>query len=203
MRRAAILLTILLTLCLLTGCTLQPDLLGRWETAPEETLCATVLFLSSRDHFTLIQAGRSQTGSWRLTGNQLILTFSSGGKSESPGELRCTLDRRSGTIDIGSGLRLYRQPDPDLTGYWHGDSDASGKMVSLLLTDSGYFLLQRHDTSLASTTLDGGDYLEGQWTLGGLTLTLKGTDGQTAYCSLSADGQRIFAYNAFLERITE
>ena len=57
------LLALLLVCVLLTGCTVMPDIEGKWVTSPEDTLCATVLIIEG-DRFTLIQEGRTSTGRW-------------------------------------------------------------------------------------------------------------------------------------------
>ena len=57
------LLALLLVCVLLTGCTVMPDIEGKWVTSLEDTLCATVLIIEG-DRFALIQAGRTATGRW-------------------------------------------------------------------------------------------------------------------------------------------
>ncbi|MBQ7849289.1 MAG: hypothetical protein IJ343_06150 [Clostridia bacterium] len=182
MRKLTLLLTLLLTLSLLNGCTPQPDLMGRWETSPEETLCATLLFLNGDRSFTHHQEGRNLVGTWGLHGNTLTLTHDGGA-------FTYTLDRENGRLDMGSGLHLYRQPDPDIVGWWVSTEDDIPGHTSLLLMASGCFTQEiSHTDEIDPTVLDGSDRMYGDWLLEGRLLTLRCRDKTVLRYHLSTDG---------------
>lgn len=185
MRRMTLFAALLLTLFLLAGCTPAPDLAGRWESSPEETLCATVLFLDGDQRFTHLQEGRTTTGTWGLDGNTLTLT--SGG-----GSFTYTLDREDGRLDMGDGLHLCRQPDPDIVGYWGSTEDDIPGHTSLHLMESGYFTQETsHTDAIDLTVLDGSDRADGSWALAGRLLTLRCSDKVVLQYRLSTDGTLI------------
>lgn len=185
MRKMTLLLILLLTLFILPGCTPQLDLTGRWETSPEETLCATILWLNGDSTFVHIQEGRTTEGTWVLGGDALTLTTSSG-------SFTCTLDRSTGTLLTHDGLYLYRQPDPDIAGYWMTYTDDAPKRIRLHLMDSGLFILEIYDKDEPATSLDGWEvYRTGRWALSGSLLTLRGDDRSVLTYRLNSDASRI------------
>ena len=182
MRKLTLFLTLLLTLSLLNGCVPKPDLMGRWETRPEETLCATLLFLNGDRSFTHHQEGRNLVGTWDLHGNTLTLTHDGGA-------FTYTLDRENGRLDMGSGLHLYRQPDPDIVGYWMSTEDDIPGHTSLHLMSSGYFTQETsHTDEIDPTVLDGSDCMDGHWDFAGCLLTLRCRDKTVLRYHLSTDG---------------
>lgn len=187
MRKSLLTVVLTLFLCLLTGCSRQPDLAGRWETSTNETLCATVLWLNGDHTCTYLQEGRSLDGTWQLRRNALTLTFPTG-------SVTLTLDRDRGRLDMGDGLFLYRQSDPDVVGYWMNTSDDASKRVSLQLMDSGLFILQVYDRNLPANTLDGWEeYHTGRWSLSGSLLILRcnGQHRNVLTYRLNGDASRI------------
>lgn len=182
MRRLALLFALLATLFLLTGCAPQPDLTGCWATAPEETLCATLLFLNGDRSFTHHQGGQNLVGTWGLNGDTLTLVSDSG-------SIAYTLDRENGRLDMGGGLHLLRQPDPDIIGYWWATEDDIPGHTSLHLMQSGYFVQETSQTDLIDLTiLDGSDRIDGSWLLEGRLLTLRCRDKTLRQYRLSLDG---------------
>ena len=189
MRKTLTFVCLLLIVSLLTSCTRQPDLAGRWETAPEETLCATVLWLDGDGSFTHLQEGRTITGTWALKGDRLVLTITPMHEADSGGMLTLTLNRPTGTLLTPDGLHLHRQPDPDVIGYWVSTEDDTPGAASLHLMESGYFTQEvSHSDAIDLTVLDGSDRLDGNWSLEGRLLTLRCSDKTVLRYRLSLDG---------------
>lgn len=192
MRRMSLIICLMLAAALLASCTPQPDLVGRWESSPDETLCATVLFLSSDGTFQRMQEGCIASGTWSLKDTRLTLTVPPVHKMDSGSMFAYTLDKAAGALNTIDGLCLYRQPAPDIVGYWMNATDDAPRHVSLHLMESGLFVLQIYDRDLPLNTLDGWEvYHTGEWSLGGLALTLRCDDKSVITTQLSLDSQTI------------
>ena len=191
MRKSIIMVGLLLTAFLITGCTRQPDLTGCWETSTDETLCATVLYLNGDHSFIHHQEGQSLVGTWGLHGDTLTL-------SSDSGNFTYALDRENGRLDMGDNLHLYRQPDPDIVGYWYNFSDGSPVFSSLLLMDSGLFCQEDSIFDFSSPSFDSGKRTTGNWSLSGLVLTLRGNDGTLLTYRLNPDCTTIDMGNGVL-----
>ncbi len=192
MRKIRMIFCLLLVVFLLTGCTPQPDLVGRWETSQGETLCVTLLWLNGDGSFYHQQEGRVTEGTWALKDDRLILTIPPVHELDSGGMFAYTLDRETGSLNTIDGLHLHRQPGPDAAGYWMNAADDAPKRVSLHLVESGLFILQIYDKDLPLNTLDGWEvYHTGKWSLSGLVLTLRSDDGHVLTYRLNADASII------------
>lgn len=189
MRKPILIVCLLLITTLLTSCTRQPDLVGRWETSTEETLCATVLWLDGDGSFTHLQEGRTVTGAWALKDDHVLLTIAPMHELDSGGMITLTLDRPTGTLLTPDGLRLHRQPAPDVIGYWMSTEDDIPGDASMHLMESGYFTQEvSHSDAIDPTFLDGSDRLDGSWLLEGNLLTLRCSDKTVLQYRLSLDG---------------
>lgn len=194
MRRMIAVLILLALVAPLTACThdVAPNPTGWWKTSPEETLCATTLLLNPDNTFWLNSEGMLWKGTWSLDGNTLKLAITDNialqpdAPEGDPRIITYTLNQNMSVIDIGSGLHLYRGEDADVTGYWWGGSS------SLHLMDSGIFIYQKHE-SLDLTTLDGGEYLTGNWTQEGLMITLHSEDGSAQTATAVIDPESVGA----------
>lgn len=190
MRRLMLLPVFLLTLCFLTGCTPRTDLYGCWVTSPEETLCSTVLYLDGDSQFTLIQEGVTTTGKWTLHGLYVTLN--------TDDQHSISLLYKVGALTMG-GLTLYRQPSPDIVGWWVSTEDDIPGHTSLHLMSSGYFTQETsHTDEIDPTVLDGSDCMDGHWEFAGRLLTLRCADGSTLQYRLSLDGTSIDMGNGVL-----
>lgn len=101
------LLALLLVCVLLTGCTVMPDIEGKWVTSPEDTLCATVLIIEG-DRFTLIQAGRTSTGKWFYDVGNIALYEDVESPVQSGTMWSAAYDKTADTLILGE-LTLRRE----------------------------------------------------------------------------------------------
>lgn len=101
------LLALLLLCVLLTGCTVMPDIEGKWVTSPEDTLCATVLIIEG-SRFTLIQEGRTATGRWFYDVGSMKLYEDVESPVQSGSMWSASYDKSTDTLTLGE-LRLYRE----------------------------------------------------------------------------------------------
>lgn len=192
MRRILLIFCLMLAAMLLVSCTPQPDLTGKWQTAPDDTLCATLLWLNGDGTFLHMQVGRTSEGTWALKDTRLTLTVTPLHEMDSGGAFFYTLDKAAGTLNSIDGLRLHHEPAPDIEGYWMSFSDDAPKRVSLHLMESGLFALQIYDKDLPLNTLDGWEtFLTGRWSLSGLHLTLRSDGGPVLTYRLNADASMI------------
>lgn len=101
-------LLVLLLLCaLLTGCAAKPDIEGKWVTAPEDTLCATVLIIEG-GRFTLIQEGRTSTGKWFYDVGSIALYEDVESPVQSGTVWFANYDKSADTLVLGE-LPLHRE----------------------------------------------------------------------------------------------
>lgn len=190
MRRLMLLPVFLLTLCFLTGCTPRTDLYGCWVTSPEETLCSAVLYLDSDSQFTLIQGGVTTTGKWTLHGLYVTLN--------TDDQHSISLLYKVGALTMDD-LTLYRQPSPDIPGYWmSSDDDIPGRTILLLTANGDFSQETTHSDTVSDIVLDGGKRLYGSWELQGRLLVLRCADGSTLQYRLSLDGTSIDMGNGVL-----
>lgn len=101
------LLALLLVCVLLTGCTVMPDIEGKWVTSLEDTLCATVLIIEG-DRFTLIQAGRTSTGRWFYDAGTIALYEDVESPVQSGTMWSVAYDKTADTLSLGE-LTLRRE----------------------------------------------------------------------------------------------
>lgn len=183
MRYVKMLPVFLLTLCLMTGCTPRSDLYGCWVTSPTETLCSTELYLDGDGQFTLIQEGVTATGGWTWHGLHVTLNTSD--------QHSISLVYKVGALTMDD-LTLYRQPSPEIHGYWMStDDDIPGRTI-LLLTANGDFSQETiHSDVVSDVVLDGGERLYGSWELQGRLLVLRCQDNAVLHYRLSPDGTSI------------
>lgn len=107
MRRFTALLLLLALLCPLAAQADRPGdppvaFPGRWETSPEETLCATVLFMLENGEYMRISAGVTTRGTW--TQEEYALTL----LNEDAALLTWVYDPEARAIVTGDGLHLHR-----------------------------------------------------------------------------------------------
>ena len=98
----------LLLLCaLLTGCTIRPNLEGKWVAAPEETLCGTVLVIED-GQFTLTQEGRTCAGQWFHDVGSIKLYEDVEHSAQSGSVWFAYYDKGTDTLTLGD-LPLHRE----------------------------------------------------------------------------------------------
>ena len=101
------LLALLLLCALLTGCTVMPDIEGKWVTFPEDTLCSTVLIIEG-DRFTLIREGRTSTGRWFYDVGTFALYEDVESPVQSGSMWSAAYDKSADTLVLGD-MPLHRE----------------------------------------------------------------------------------------------
>lgn len=155
-----------------------PDLTGHWQTSPEETLCVTLLTLTPDGHFYLTSEGVTYTGTWSQEDDRLLLSGASRAPyvpdaSDVSFSLAYAYDGASGSLDIGSGLHLYRTlPEPE--GVWLYFPEGYSGVAMLFLSENAAYLTYTSMDGSIPPLPEGGSWFEGTWWLKG-SLTQEGS----------------------------